>query len=90
MKGIQTLDVEYYLLPEQTMLKFKSLKTFANPSNVPTLTIFATQANKFNIRRFDDVCWPKQSWTFDYILLPEQKTVQKYEFDQMCCSSILV
>ena len=27
----------------------------------------------FNIRRFDDVCWPKQSWTFDYILLPEKK-----------------
>ena len=42
MKGIQTLDVEYYLLPEQTMLKFKSLKTFANPSKVPALITFAT------------------------------------------------
>ena len=90
MKGIQTLDVEYYLLPEQTMLKFKSLKTFANPSKVPALITFATWVNMFNIRRFDDVCWPKQSWTFDYILLPEQKTVQKYEFDQMCCPSKLV
>ena len=40
MKGIQTLDVEYYLLPEQTCSILEDLMMFAGPSKVGLLIIY--------------------------------------------------